>query len=420
MSTQTKKHPQSSSALNKKQRLAMAVTLGSMTAIGPLSLDMYLPALPILSSDLNASTSLTQFSLTACLLGLALGQLIMGALSDSRGRRVPLIASLSVYALASVLCAIVPSIWGLIVLRFIQGLAGAGGIVIARAMARDLYEGTELTKFFSLLMLVNGLAPILAPIAGGQLLKFISWHGVFIVLGFLGLLMVLGAVIGLSETLPVNRRTKGGIKTTVSTFKGLIRDRIFMGYALSQGFVSAAMFGYISGSPFVLQDIYGVSPQAFSLFFALNGLGLIIAAQITGYLAPKLGETKLFRAGLTIAVVSGLTLLGMILMKAPLIGILIPLFFVVSCTSIVGTAGFSLAMTSQGDKAGSASAMLGLLPFIFGSIAAPLVGIAGNQTAVPMGLVITFCVIGALSCYLFMVQSLVRRKSQPTNKSVSL
>lgn len=416
MNIGTNDQAQPSSGLTNKQRLSMAVTLGAMTGIGPLSIDMYLPALPIITNDLQTSTSLTQFSLTACLLGLAIGQLIMGALSDSRGRRIPLITSLIVYAIASVLCAIVPSIWGLIALRFIQGLAGAGGIVIARAMARDLYTGSELTKFFSLLMLVNGLAPILAPIAGGQLLKFISWHGVFIVLGVLGVLMVVAAVLGLPETLPVNRRSKGGIKTTFSTFRGLIGDRVFMGYALSQGFISAAMFSYISGSPFVLQDIYGISPQAFSMFFAMNGLGIILATQITGRLSPKLGETKLFSSGLIIAILSGFTLLAMIMIKAPLIGILIPLFMVVSCVGIVSTAGFSLAMQSQGEKAGSASAMLGLLPFIFGSIAAPLVGIAGSQTAIPMGVVIACCVMVAAGCYLLMV----RRRQSVSSSTVTL
>ncbi|AQT84925.1 putative MFS-type transporter YdgK [Paenibacillus larvae subsp. larvae] len=391
-------------AVTRKKRISMAIVLGSMTAIGPLSIDMYLPSLPILANDLGTSTSLAQLSLTACLLGLAIGQLLLGPLSDSRGRRGPLLISLLIYAAASFLCGLVPSIWGLILLRFIQGMAGSGGIVIARAMVRDMYSGTELTQFFSLLMLINGLAPILAPVAGGQLLQFTSWHGVFAVLGILGLVMVLAAFIGLQETLPREGRSKGGIKTTVGTFGRLLGDKVFMGYACTQGFVFAAMFSYISGSPFVLQDIYGASPQQFSLVFALNGLGLIIATQLTGRLAPRFHESRLFISGILLSLIGALLLLAMILIGAPLFAVLIFLFIVVSSTGIVNTVGFSLAMQNQGKNAGSASAMLGLLPFVAGSVAAPLVGIAGNHTAVPMGIVIVCCGLGAISCYMFMIR----------------
>jgi len=391
-------------AVTRKKRISMAIVLGSMTAIGPLSIDMYLPSLPILANDLGTSTSLAQLSLTACLLGLAIGQLLLGPLSDSRGRRGPLLISLLIYAAASFLCGLVPSIWGLILLRFIQGMAGSGGIVIARAMVRDMYSGTELTQFFSLLMLINGLAPILAPVAGGQLLQFTSWHGVFAVLGILGLVMVLAAFIGLQETLPREDRSKGGMKTTVGTFGRLLGDKVFMGYACTQGFVFAAMFSYISGSPFVLQDIYGASPQQFSLVFALNGLGLIIATQLTGRLAPRFHESRLFITGILLSLIGALLLLAMILIGAPLFAVLIFLFIVVSSTGIVNTVGFSLAMQNQGKNAGSASAMLGLLPFIAGSVAAPLVGIAGNHTAVPMGIVIVCCGLGAISCYMFMIR----------------
>ncbi|SMG43656.1 multidrug effflux MFS transporter [Paenibacillus aquistagni] len=380
-----------SASISRKQRFGLACVLGSMTAIGPLSIDMYLPSLPILAADLKTTASFAQLTLTAFMLGIALGQLLMGPLSDAHGRRKPLIASLVVYALSSFLCAFIPSIWGLVFLRFVQGVAGAGGIVIARAMVRDLYDGPELTKFFSLLMLINGLAPILAPVAGGQLLKFTTWNGVFVVLGALGILLIAGAVFGLKETLPSSMRASGGVKQTVSTFGLLLKDRVFVGYMLSMGLVSASMFAYISGSPFVLQDIYGVSPQGFSMFFAINGLGLIIATQITGRLAGRYTERSLFTAGLIISLVSCLALLIVVLLHAPLPAVLIPLFIAVSSTGVVNTAGFSLAMGNQKKRAGSASALLGLLPFISGSIVAPLVGIGGGTTAVPMGIVIASC-----------------------------
>lgn len=382
----------------------MALILGALTAFGPLSIDMYLPSLPALTGDLNTSTSLVQISLTACLLGLAFGQLLVGPLSDARGRRKPLIVALVIYAISSLLCAISSSIWVLIVLRVVQGVSGAAGIVISRAMVRDMYSGSELTKFFSLLMLVNGVAPILAPITGGLLLEITSWRGVFVVLSVLGAIMLLGALFGLPETLPIQRRSTGGIKGTLSTFRSLIGDRVFMGYALSQGLVLAAMFGYISGSPFVLQNIYGVSPQTFSVLFAINGLGIIIASQITGRLAGKVSETRLLVTGLGLAALGGILLLIMILIGAGLLAVMIPLFFVVSSVGVVTTTGFSLAMQNQERSAGSASALLGLLPFVFGAIAAPLVGLGGSHTAVPMGIVIAVSEVGAIVCYALMVR----------------
>ncbi|MED0670036.1 multidrug effflux MFS transporter [Aneurinibacillus aneurinilyticus] len=391
-------------APTKSRRLWMALILGALTAFGPLSIDMYLPSLPALTGDLNTSTSLVQISLTACLLGLAFGQLLVGPLSDARGRRKPLIVALIIYAISSLLCAISSSIWVLIALRVVQGVSGAAGIVISRAMVRDMYSGSELTKFFSLLMLVNGVAPILAPITGGLLLEVTSWRGVFVVLSILGAIMLLGALFGLPETLPIQRRSTGGIKGTLSTFRSLIGDRVFMGYALSQGLVLAAMFGYISGSPFVLQNIYGVSPQTFSVLFAINGLGIIIASQITGRLAGKVSETRLLVTGLGLAALGGTLLLIMILIGAGLLAVMIPLFFVVSSVGVVTTTGFSLAMQNQERSAGSASALLGLLPFVFGAIAAPLVGLGGSHTAVPMGIVIAVSEVGAIVCYALMVR----------------
>lgn len=386
------------------RRIWMVFILGSLSAFGPLSLDMYLPALPKLAGELNSSTSMAQLSLTACLLGLALGQLYAGPVSDVRGRRLPLLIGLILYGVSSVLCAVAPSAELLVLLRFIQGMAGSAGIVISRAIVRDMYSGTELTKFFSLLMLVNGAAPILAPIAGGQLLEFTSWRGVFVVLGLIGVLMLIAVVLALPETLPQERRSKGGLGNTLTTFRRLLSDRTFMGYALAQGFVIAAMFAYISGSPFVLQDIFGVSPQMFSVCFAINGLGIILAGQVTGRLAGRVSDKRLLVSGLALASVAGVALLLAIVSGAGLYAILVPLFFVVSSVGIVSTAGFSLAMRNQSESAGSASALLGVLSFIFGGIVAPLVGIAGNQTAVPMGIVIAAADVSSVLCYLLLVR----------------
>ncbi|WCK52830.1 multidrug effflux MFS transporter [Aneurinibacillus sp. Ricciae_BoGa-3] len=393
----------SSTALTPSRRLWMAFVLGALSAFGPLSIDMYLPSLPILASGLHTSTSLAQLSLTACLLGLALGQLVVGPLSDARGRRKPLLAALIVYAISSILCAFSSSIWMLIILRFLQGLAGSAGIVLSRAIVRDLYSGSELTRFFSLLMLINGAAPILAPIIGGQLLRVISWHGVFIVLCAVGLLMLVSVFFGLPETLRSENRSQGGLRDTLFTFRKLASDRSFMGYAWSQGLVTAAMFAYIAGSPFVLQTIFGVSPQTFSLIFATNGLGIIISSQIGGLLAGRVPERKLLASGLGVASVCGILLLICIYSESGIVPLLIFLFGIVSCIGIVGTTSFSLAMQSQSRSAGSASALLGLLPLILGSLAAPLVGIGGSHTALPMGIIIAVCDVGSVLCFALLV-----------------
>ena len=387
----------------KPNRIWTAIILGTLAAIGPLCIDLYLPALPQIAGDLQTTPSLVQLSLTACLLGLALGQILIGPNSDAFGRQVPLVISLIVFAVASFLCAMAPSIWILIVLRFIQGLAGAGGIVISRAIVSDLYSGAELTKFFALLMLVNGVAPIVAPIVGGQLTKVTNWPGVFIIIGVFSIMMLVAVTFGLKESLPKNKRTKGGLGDTFIIFRSLWSNRNFMGHFLTQGFVMSGLFGYISASPFVLQNIYGASPEMFSFCFAINGVGIIIASQITGRLIGTFSESQLLIFGLTLSFVASSVLLMMIFIKAGLIYILIPLFVVVSCIGITMTTSFSLAIQSQGKVAGSASALLGFIAFVAGAIVAPIVGIGGSHTALPMGLVILVSTIAALICYVKLV-----------------
>jgi len=384
-------------------RVRIALILGTLSAFGPLSLDMYLPALPTLADEFSSSTSYAQLSLTACMVGLALGQLLAGPLSDVRGRRIPLIVGLVLYTIASGLCLVSPTMGSFVALRFIQGMAGAAGIVISRAVVRDVYEGPELTRFFSLLMLVNGVAPIAAPIIGGQILTYTSWRGVFILLSLIGALALLAVIFGLGETLPAQKRSSGGLRQTLLTFGKIARNRRFMGYALTQGFAMAGMFAYISGSPFVLQKIYGVSPQMFSICFAINGLGIILASQIAGRLAGKVSETRLLIAGLLTAAAGGTSLLIAILAGGGLITVLIPLFLVVSSVGLINTASFALAMADQAKSAGSASALIGVMTFLLGGLVAPLVGLGGEETAVPMGVVIACADLGALLLYFVMI-----------------
>ncbi|MFK2826227.1 multidrug effflux MFS transporter [Bacillus sp. B190/17] len=380
----------------------MILLLGSLSAFGPLSVDMYLPALPALANDLQASASVAQLSLTAFLIGLASGQVIAGPLSDANGRRKPLMIGLSIFAAASILCMVMPSIWGLIAMRFIQGAAAAAGIVISRAVIRDLYTGTELTKFFALTMLVSGSAPIIAPVIGGQLLSFMPWHGIFGVLAFIGIAAFIAVFAGMPETLLAERKSTGGVKSTLLTFKTLMTDKVFLGYCLMQGFVMAAMFAYIAGSPFVLQDLFGLSPQAFSLCFAVNGVGIVTATQLTGRLAGKIKESTLLKIGLSIALSGSSFMLVMLAVGAPLIAVLVPLVFAVSSVGVVSTTCFSLAMNDKGKTAGSASALLGLMPFIFGAAASPLAGIGAGSTALPMGIIMVSCHLAAFAAYFFL------------------
>lgn len=392
-------HSYSATSQPKMNRLWAAVILGSLTAFGPLSVDMYLPGLPDLAAGFQAQASSAQLTLTAFLIGMAAGQLVVGPMSDAKGRKGPLLAGLVIFAISSLLCMAMPTIWGLIAMRFIQGASAAAGIVIARAVSRDLFSGVKLTKFFALLMLVNGAAPIAAPVAGGQMLSIMPWQGIFGVLTVIGVIMLISVLWGLPETLPASKRSVGGIGNSFSTFSFLLKDKVFMGYCLAQGFVMAAMFVYIAGSPFLLQEHFKLSPQSFSLLFAMNGAGIIAAAQITGRLAGRVDEKKLLAGGLYLAVVSSVVLFLMLWMNGGLVFVLIPLFFSVSTVGIVGTTSFSLAMGDKGKTAGSAAALHGLMPHVFGAVAAPL---AGLGSIMPMGIIMAVCHVSALFFYCFL------------------
>jgi len=260
---------------------AMVVVLGALSAFGPLSLDLYLPGLPGLAGGLGASASAAQLTLTACLLGLATGQLISGPWSDAVGRRRPLVIGVGAYVAASLACAVAPSVLTLIGLRFIQGLAGAAGIALSRAVVRDLRSGAAAARLFAGLLLVNGLAPILAPILGGQLLRSTDWRGLFAVLAGVGALILAGTLAFVPESHPPALRRAGGLADTLRVFRELLGQRRFVGCTLASGLAFAAMFAYIAGSPFVLQDIYSLSPAQFSAVFAANGLGIIVAGQLS-------------------------------------------------------------------------------------------------------------------------------------------
>jgi DHA1 family bicyclomycin/chloramphenicol resistance-like MFS transporter len=374
----------------------LILVLGGISAFGPLCIDAYLPALPALGRDLSASASEVQITLTACLLGLAGGQLVAGPLSDVLGRRRPLIVGLVAFTVASIACALAPSVWLLVAMRLVQGIAGAAGIVIARAVARDWFEGTALARFFGLLMIVTGLAPILAPILGAQLLHFTSWRGVFVGLAGIGGLLLVGAAVWLPESLPAGERRSAGLRPTFRVFRELLADRPFLGYALSCGFPFAAMFAYIAGSPFVLQDIYGISPQEYSLVFGMNALGLVVAGQLGAALVHRVGPRRLLAHGLVGGAAGSAGLIASVAGHAGLPGVLPALFVVVAYTGLINPNASALALADHASAAGSASALLGVAQFVIGAAAAPIVGAAGTHTAVPMTVVIAVLSFAAL------------------------
>ncbi|MCM3006943.1 Bcr/CflA family multidrug efflux MFS transporter [Priestia koreensis] len=390
--------------LSGKKRIQLAILLGSLGLLGPFTIDTYLPSFPTIVKDFHTTASLVQISLTACLLGLGAGQLFIGPLSDVKGRRKPLLLFLCLYLLASLTCSFSPNIYFLIVARFVQGFSAAGGLVVSRAIVRDLFSGKELIKFFTLIVLVGNLGPIVAPIAGGAILSFTKWNGVFIVLACIGAILIFMVSLKLPETLPPEKRVPSNLPQLMSNFGSLFKEREFMGYAFTQGFTTAGIFAYVSGIPFVYQNIYHVSPQQFSLLFGVNGLGLIIGSQLVGRLADHISERTFLKIGLGISIAAGAILLIALLLKAPLIFVAIPIFFFVSSISIIGTTSFALAIESQGHIAGSASALLGLLPFLLGSLSAPLVGIAGSYTGVPMGLTIFGASLLAFLSYFVLVR----------------
>ncbi|MBV9279334.1 MAG: Bcr/CflA family multidrug efflux MFS transporter [Chloroflexi bacterium] len=379
------------------RRVKLVLLIGGLSAFAPLSIDLYLPALPSLTRDLGGTASLVQLTLTACLLGLAAGQLIAGPLSDSMGRRRPLLVGIAAYTLASFLCALASSVPVLVVFRLIQGMAGAAGIVIAQAVVRDVYEGSDVARFFALTMLISGLAPILGPVLGGQILRFTSWRGAFVFLAAMGVILLVASALGLSETLRPERRRSGGVRDTLITFRGLAADRVFMGYGLSSGLTLAALFTYISGVPFVLEDIYGISPQIFGLLFGANALSIVLLGQIGGRLVVRVGSRPLLIAGLGVAVAGSLLLLAAVLLNLGLAGVLPGFLLMVASVGLISPNATALALADHAHQAGSASALLGLLSFVVGAAVAPLAGLGGTHTAVPMAVVIVL-LEGAAIC----------------------
>jgi MFS transporter, DHA1 family, multidrug resistance protein len=367
--------------VNPPRRVRTTLILGGLSAFAPLSIDMYLPAFPAMTSQLGATASGVQLTLTTFVISLAVGQAIAGPLSDAFGRRRPLAVGLVLYGLASVACAFAPSVYALTGFRFLQGLGAAAGIVISRAIVRDLFSGIAMARFFSSLMLVSGLAPILAPVFGGELLRFTSWRGIFLVLSGFGVILLLAAMLGLPESLPGDRRRPARIGSVLRSYGRLLTNKVFIGYAMTSALLFAGLFAYISGSSFVLQDVYGLTPQQFSLTFGVNSVGIMVAGQLSGRLVGRFPPRRLLTAGLVVALTGGAGLVATAVAGLGLIWILIPLFLIVSSVGIVMPNCIALALADQADDAGAASALIGLTQFTVGGLCAPLAGSGSGALA---------------------------------------
>ncbi|AYF26525.1 Bcr/CflA family drug resistance efflux transporter [Micromonospora tulbaghiae] len=384
--------------------VTLLVLLGTLTAIGPLSLDMYLPAFPAMTRDLGADQAGIQLSLTTCLIGLALGQLVTGPLSDRWGRRRPVLVGVVAYTVLALACAAAPNAPLLAAARFAQGVAGGMGVVVARAVVRDLYSGRDAAKYFSRLTLVFGVAPVAAPGVGSLVLRFGSWRAVFVALAVIGAVLAVAVALRLPETLPAERRSTGGLGGTVRTMRSLLADRVYLGYALTQGFAFAGLFAYISGSSFVFQDVFGVSAAVFSVVFGVNALALVAVGQANARLLDRFTPRRLLVTTLVVGVVTAVGVLTGAL-AGSLAVTAVALFAFVGSLGMVMPNSTALALDAHARHAGTAAALMGGIQSVVGALAAPLVGLGGEGSALPMAVVLAGAAFLSLTAVLTMART---------------
>ncbi|MBM7366079.1 multidrug effflux MFS transporter [Gordonia hydrophobica] len=379
----------------------MLATLALLSAIAPLAIDMYLPGLPALGDDLHTSPAAAQLTLTTFMLGLAAGQLLMGPLSDSLGRRRPLILGTALLIVAGIGCALAPSIGVLIAFRFMQGLTGGIGVVVARAVIADRTSGDRSAKLFSIMMIITSAAPVVAPLLGGALIGPIGWRGIFYVLTGLALVMLLAVLTCVPETLPVERRHPFEAGSIAHNMGVVLRNRRYLGYTLTFSIGFGAMFAYISASPFVIQDLMGFSPGVFSILFAVNAIGIGIAGTVNTRLVGRVRPQRLLAVGVGMFVTVGIAMMLTTVFAPGVHWLLLVLMFCL--TSSFGlTAGnaTALALGEVRDNAGSGSAVLGTLQFVVGAIVPPLAGLGGSTSAVPMATVVLVCTLLSAGAFL--------------------
>jgi MFS transporter, DHA1 family, multidrug resistance protein len=367
----------------------LVALIGTMSIFGPLCIDMYLPALPDLSSQLHVGASAAQLTLTACVVSMATGQLVLGPISDRVGRRPPMLAGLAAFLVSSAACAIAPNIYALASFRLIQGLGGAAGIVISRSIVRDLRSGPALARFYATLMLATGLGPVLAPQIGSWILAVTSWRGVFAALAVFGAILLALVWWRVPETLAPAARSSDSVWRALGATALVSRDRTFLGYALSCALAMGAVFSYVAGSSFVLQNVYRLSPQMYGLIFALTGCAMVAGAQLSGRLTGRIGPASLLSAGLGTMTAGGVLLLLVVVSRAAgLAGVIPAIIMIMAGWGLVGPNALALGMQRYPQSAGAASAVIGFLQFTVAAIVAPLPGIRGTADPLPMAVLL--------------------------------
>lgn len=384
-------------SLSRAQTARFILILGSLTAFAPLSIDMYLPAFPALQAHFGVSAGQIQATLAVFFAGLATGQAVYGPIADRFGRRAPLLFGIALYVTASVLAARAPDIGSLTLARLFQALGGCAGMVISRAMVADLFDERDSAKIFSLLMLVMGVAPILAPLAGAYLLVAFGWGAIFWFLAAFGALCLATVWIVLPETLPPDRRSAGGLRHVLRVYKQLLLNRRFLAFAAVGAFSLAGLFAYITDSSFIFIELYGLSPEHYGMLFGVNALGLITAAQVNVRLLRRFSVRQILATAI-LAYVGASAVLTFVAASGlgGLIALMIPLFIAISSMGLVLGNAAAAAMAQAGDYRGTASALIGVMQFALSAAISGLAGALQNGTAVPMAGIILGCGITAL------------------------
>ncbi|KQV06184.1 multidrug effflux MFS transporter [Leifsonia sp. Root112D2] len=400
-------HPGDS--LSGRERLVYIIVLGALTALGPFTIDLYLPAFPVLESDMHVSAAAIQLTLTGTTVGFAIGQLLVGPWSDKVGRRLPLLLATGVHIIASMGAALSPDIAWLSIFRVMQGFGAAAGGVVAMAMVRDLFGGRPLVRMLSRLALVSGLAPVLAPVIGSQLLVIMPWRGIFWVLACYGAVVVVAVWFFIVETLPVQRRQDAGHSTLRQRYRAVLTDRVFVGIALVGGMTFSGLFGYLSASPFLFQQIYAFDAQQYGLLFAVNSLGVVFGVQASSRLTKYVGPQWILAVTTAAMLALGLLIVVLDAAGAGLWGILIPLWFFIACCGFSFPCIQVLGLNSHGHEAGTAASLLGAVNFGMAGVISPIIGLLGVSNAVPMGAVMA----GTATVSVLALWFIVRPRSVP-------
>ena len=397
--------PSQLSSLSRGRRITLVLTLSGLWTTAPFATDLYLPALPTVARDLGASTSAVTLTVTTFLIGLAIGHLLTAPFSDSVGRKRPLLIGLVVFTVAALAAALAPSVEVLIAVRFIQGLAGASGMAIANAVVTDVTRGRQAARLLSRMALIGGVAPVVAPFIGAQLLQVMPWRGLFVVLTAIGILLVIGRRLRLAgepaAREALHRRRRRRLPRDVDA----VPRRRLHGLRFHGSFAFMAFFAYLAGSSFVFQDLYGVSPTTFALLFGLNAGGMIVASAANHRLLAAFSARRLLAAGLVVAAVAGVSVLVVLVVGGLGVWALaLPLFVMATSLGFVFPDSTALTLSLHPEAAGSASAYYGTLRMGLGALATPFVGLGGAASGVPMGLVIAFSSLAALPLFVFVAR----------------